>query len=53
MLLFLYALPCSIEPTKTGENAGIVFVDNDGVGYCSDEDCNDLEANIYNNNRNM
>ena len=47
MFPFLYALACNPELVKNEDTAGVILVDNDGDGYFSDEDCNDLDANIY------
>ena len=38
---------CNPEIGKSEDTAGVILVDNDGDGYFSDEDCNDLDPNIY------
>ena len=47
MFPLLYALACNPEIGKSEDTAGVILVDNDGDGYFSDEDCNDLDPNIY------
>ena len=44
---FIHILGCATEPEKAEDKSGVILVDNDGDGYFSDEDCNDLESSIY------
>jgi hypothetical protein len=46
MFFSIMMLGCATEVEKQEDTAGIIFVDNDGDGYFSDEDCNDLNSNI-------
>ena len=48
VVFVLFQLGCTTEPVKEDEvNNGVVIQDIDGDGFISEEDCNDLDGDIY------